>query len=74
MVAIIILICGLMAFSLLMLAYKPKRIYKVRYVRIGFCRSEHCTFIKARNIADIQQQLEKKHEPWDIYIISVEGV
>ena len=74
MVAIIILICGLMAFSLLMLAYKSKRIYKVRYVRIGFCRSEHCTFIKARNIADIQQQLEKKHEPWDIYIISVEDV
>lgn len=74
MIAIIILICGLMAFSLLMLAYKPKHIYKVRYVRIGFCRSEHCTFIKARNIADIQQQLEKKHDPWDIHIIFVEGV
>ena len=74
MVAIIILICGLMAFSLLMLAYKPKHIYKVRYVRIGFCRSEHYTFIKARNIADIQRQLEEKHAPWDIHIISVEGV
>jgi hypothetical protein len=74
MIAIIILICGLMVFSLLRLAYNPKRIYKVRYVRIGFCRSEHCTFIKARNIADIQQQLEKKHEPWDIDIISVECV
>lgn len=74
MIAIIILICGLMAFSLFQLAYKPKHIYKVRYVRTGFCRSELCTFIKARNIADIQHQLEEKNDPWDIYIISVEGV
>ena len=74
MIAIAILICGLMAFSLFMLAYGPKHIYKVRYVKIGLCRSELCTFIKARNIADIQRQLEEKHAPWDIYIISVEGV
>ena len=74
MVAIIILIWGLIAFSLFMLIYESKHIYKVHYVRIGFCRSEHCTFIKARNIADIQRQLEKQHEPWDIHIISVEGV
>lgn len=74
MIGIVIIICGMMAFSLFMLAYTPKRIYKVRYVRIGFCRSEHCTFIKAKNIADIQRQLEEKHDPWDIYILSVEGV
>ena len=74
MIAIAILICSLMAFSLFMLAYSPKHIYKVHYVRIGFCRSELCTFIKARNIADIQRQLEEKHAPWDIHIISVEGV
>lgn len=74
MTAIAILICGLIAFSLFMMIYSPKSIYKVHYVRIGFCRSEHCTFIKARNIADIQRQLEEKHAPWDIHIISVEGV
>ncbi len=71
---IVFLICGLMAFSLFMLAYTPKRIYKVRYVKIGLCRSELCTFIKAKNVADIQRQLEAKHDPWDIYILSVEGV
>ena len=72
MIAIAILICGLMAFSLFMLTYSPKHIYKVHYVRIGFGQSEYCVFIKAKNIADIQRQLEKKHAPWNIYIISVE--
>ena len=72
MITITILICGLMAFSLFMLTYSPKHIYKVHYVRIGFGRSEYCVFIKARNIADIQHQLEKKHDPWNVYIISVE--
>lgn len=69
-----ILLCSLMAFSLFMLVYTPKHIYKVHYVRIGLCRSEHITYIKARNIADIQRQLEEKHDPWDIRILSVEGV
>ena len=60
-IAIAILICGLMAlFSLFMLAYSPKHIYKVHYVRTSPYRSEeHYIFIKARNIADIQRQLEK---------------
>lgn len=59
MITITILICGLIAFSLFMLIYSPKHIYKVHYVRIGFGRSEYCIFIKAKNIADIQHQLEK---------------
>lgn len=74
MIAIAITLCGLMAFSLFMLAYTPKHIYKVHYVRIGLCRSEHITYIKARNVADIQRQLEEKHDPWDIRILSVEDV
>lgn len=74
MIAIAILICGLMTFSIFMLAYSPKHIYKVRYTKVGLYQSELCTFIKARNIADIQRQLEEKHAPWDIHIISVEGV
>lgn len=73
MITIAILICGLMAFSLFMLVLSQKHIYKVRYVRNGFCRTtEYCIFIKARNVVDIQHQLEKKHNPWNIHIISVE--
>lgn len=68
------IISALILFSLIMLGYTPKHIYKVHYVRIGLCRSEHITYIKARNIADIQRQLEEKHDPWDIRILSVEGV
>lgn len=69
-----IMVCGLMAFSLFMLIYTPKHIYKVRYARYGFSRSEHITYLKARNIADIQKQLEEKESPWDIRILFVEGV
>ena len=72
MISITILICGLIAFSLFMLICGSKHIYKVHYVRIGFGRSEYCVFIKAKNIADIQRQLERKHDPWNIQIISVE--
>ena len=72
MIIIAILICGLMAFNLFILTYSPKHIYKVHYVKIGFSRSEYCVFIKAKNIADIQRKLERKHAPWNIYIISVE--
>lgn len=74
MLWIVLILCGLMAFSLFILAYTPKHIYKVHYVRTGLCRSEHITYIKARNVADIQHQLEEKHDPWDIRILSVEGV
>lgn len=71
---IIIIICGLMVFSLCMLAYRPKKTYKVRYVRIGFARSEHIAYIKAKDIVDIQKQLDKKENPWDVHILSVEVV
>lgn len=74
MIAIVILICILIAFSLFMLVLSQKHIYKVHYVKNGLCRTEYCIFIKARDIADIQHQLEKKHDPWNIQIISVESV
>ena len=71
---IVIILCALMAFSLLSLAYTPKKTYKVRYLRAGFCRTELTTFLKARDIVDIQKQLENKERPWDIYLLSVEVV
>lgn len=71
---IVIIICALMAFSLYMMAYTPKKTYKVRYLRIGLCRTELTTFIKAKGIADIQKQLNTKEAPWDVCILSVEAI
>ena len=71
---IVIILCGFMTFSLFILAYRPKKTYKVHYVRIGFARSEHIVYIKAKDIVDIQKQLDKKEHPWDVYILSVEVV
>ena len=76
MTASVILLFGIMAFGLfglfMLLTHTPKHIYKVHYIKTGLCRSEHCAFIKARDIADIQRQLEKRHYPWVIDIVSVE--
>ena len=71
---IIIILCGFMAFSLFILAYKPKKTYKVRYVRISLRRTELTTFLKARDITDIQKQLNTKEAPWDVHILSVEEI
>lgn len=69
-----IMLCALMVFGLTSLAYVPKKTYKVRYARIGFARSEHIVFLKARDIVDIQRQLDKKESPWDVHLLSVEVV
>ena len=71
---IVIMVCALMVFSLSCLAYTPKKTYKVRYLRVGFCRTELTTFLKARDIVDIQKQLEAKENPLDVYLLSVEVV
>ena len=71
---IVIIICALMAFSLYMVAYTPKKTYKVRYLRFGLCRTELTTFIKAKDIADIQKQLNIKEAPLDVCILSVEAI
>ena len=69
---VVIFLSGLMAFSLFSLAYRPKKIYKVRYARIGLTRSEHITYLKAKDIVDIQQQLDKKESPWEVHLLYVE--
>ena len=74
MILIIIILCLLMAFSLFMLAYKPKRIYKVRYICHGIYSRERIIFLKARDIADIQKQLIHKESPWDVEILSMEAI
>ena len=71
---IVIIICGLIAFGLFILGYKPKKTYKVHYARIGLVRSEHIVYIKAKDIVDIQKQLDKRESPWDTHILSVEVV
>lgn len=48
--------------------------YKVTYKRIGLCVSTLTTYIKGRGLADIQKKLEKRHDPWDIVILSIEEV
>ena len=70
----VIIVCALMVFSLFMLAYTPKRLYKVRYLRLGLCRTELSVFLKAKDIVDIQKQLDKKEAPWDFVILSVEAI
>ena len=54
--------------------YKPKKIYKVQYLRIGLYRVQVTTYVKARSIMDIQRQLDKKEAPYDVEILSVEVV
>jgi hypothetical protein len=71
---IVLIVCALMAFSLFMLAYTPKKLYKVCYLQIGFCRKELTVFLRARNLADIQKQLDKREAPCDVVILSVEIV
>ena len=69
-----IIVCVLMTFSLFMLAYTPKKLYKVHYLRLGLCRTELSVFLRAKNLTDIQKQLDKKESPWDVVILSVEVI
>ena len=54
--------------------YTPKKTYRVKYLRIGFCRTECVVFMKARSLVEIQRKLDKKESPWDVRITSVEVV
>lgn len=54
--------------------YTPKKTYRVKYLRIGLCRTECAVFMKARSLVEIQRKLDKKESPWDVRIISVEVV
>ena len=54
--------------------YTPKKTYRVKYLRIGFCQTECAVFMKARSLVEIQKKLDKKESPWTVRITSVEVV
>lgn len=53
---------------------RSKITYYVVYKRIGFCVETLACYIKARGLADVQRQLEAKHDPWSIIILSIKEV
>lgn len=69
-----ILVGGLFCLTLWAIVYTPKKIYRVKYLRIGFCQTECAVFMKARNLVEIQKKLDKKENPWTVRITSVEVV
>ena len=75
---VITIICVIMVFIpfafYIIATYKPKRIYKVRYICYGMYTRERIIFLKARDIADIQKQLIYKESPWDVEVLSMEAL
>lgn len=61
-------------FIVLIWHLSSKTTYKVTYKLIGFNVHTLTTYIKGRGLANIQKKLEKKHDPWDIVILSIEEV
>lgn len=53
---------------------RSKTTYYVVYKRIGFCVETLACYVKARGLADVQRQLEAKHDPWSIIILSIKEV
>lgn len=51
-----------------------KTTYYVVYKRIGFCVETLACYVKAKGLADVQRQLEVKHDPWSIIILSIKEV
>ena len=61
-----------MVFYLVLL--RSKATYYVVYKRVGYCVETLACYIKARGLADVQRQLEEKHDPWSIIILSIKEV
>lgn len=53
---------------------QSKTTYYVVYKRVGYCAETLACYIKARGLADVQRQLEAKHDPWSIIILSIKEV
>ena len=53
---------------------QSKTTYYVVYKRVGFNIDTLTCYIKARGLADVQRQLEAKHDPWSIIILSIKEV
>ena len=48
--------------------------YYVIYKRTGFAVETLTCYVKARGLADVQRQLEAKHKPWSVTILSIKEV
>lgn len=59
-------------FSLVLL--HSKTTYYVVYKRVGLCVDTLACYIKAKNLSDVQRQLEAKHDPWSIIILYIKEV
>lgn len=53
---------------------RSKITYYVVYKRVGLCVETLACYVKARGLADVQRQLEAKHDPWSIIILSIKEV
>ena len=68
-----LLISAPIIFCLVLLLY-GKTTYYVVYKRMGFCVETLTCYVKAKGLADVQRQLEAKHDPWSIVILSIKEV
>lgn len=68
----VLLISIPMIFCLVLLCSKTT--YYVVYKRVGFCVETRACYIKAKGLADVQCQLEAKHDPWAVIILSIKEV
>ena len=68
----ILLISAPMIFCFILL--QSKTTYYVVYKRVGFCVETLACYIKAKSLADVQRQLEEKHDPWSVIILSIKEV
>lgn len=53
---------------------RQRTTYYVVYKRVGLCIETLAAYVKARGLADVQRQLEVKHSPWAIVILSIKEV
>ena len=67
-----LLISAPMIFCLVLL--RSKTTYYVVYKRVGYCIETLACYIKAKGLADVQRQLEAKHAPWSVVILSIREV
>lgn len=67
-----LLISAPMIFCLVLL--RSKTTYYVVYKKKGLCVETLAYYVKARGLANVQRQLDAKHDPWSVVILSIREV
>ena len=67
-----LLISAPMIFCLVLL--RSKTTYYVVYKKKGLWVETLACYVKARGLADVQRQLDAKHDPWSVVILSIREV